>query len=187
MDAFRKTYGLTEQVDLLSGNSVQVFNRLTRKSQEEIRKALQSNPDQFADKEFLDFVNLELKGKYAYLIVRKGEDIFYSGMENGDSNLYSRLPSYGEFDSSFESGIYLDGETQHLIKQEDFEFSDGTKGSAFIVSGFSDIIPEVKSMVWEMVFAGIMILLLVGVALTGWVYKALYQPLSQLQKATHSP
>ena len=185
MDAFRKTYGLTEQVDLLSGNSVQVFNRLTRKSQEEIRKALQSNPDQFADKEFLDFVNLELKGKYAYLIVRKGEDIFYSGMENGDSNLYSRLPSYGEFDSSFESGIYLDGETQHLIKQEDFEFSDGTKGSAFIVSGFSDIIPEVKSMVWEMVFAGIMILLLVGVALTGWVYKALYQPLSQLQKATH--
>ncbi len=36
-----------------------------------------------------------------------------------------------------------------------------------------------------MVFAGIMILLLVGVALTGWVYKALYQPLSQLQKATH--
>ena len=58
MDAFRKTYGLTEQVDLLSGNSVQVFNRLTRKSQEEIRKALQSNPDQCADKEFLDFVNL---------------------------------------------------------------------------------------------------------------------------------
>lgn len=29
--AFNKEYGLTEQIDLFSGNSVQAFNRLTKK------------------------------------------------------------------------------------------------------------------------------------------------------------
>ena len=32
-----ETYGLSEQVDLLSGNSMQVFNRLTINSQKKIR------------------------------------------------------------------------------------------------------------------------------------------------------
>ena len=45
--SFTKEYGLTEQVDLLSGNSTQVFNRLTRSSQEEIRRQIKENPDQF--------------------------------------------------------------------------------------------------------------------------------------------
>ena len=39
-DAFRKAYGLSEQVDLFNSNSTQVFNRLTRSSQEEIRRQI---------------------------------------------------------------------------------------------------------------------------------------------------
>ena len=73
-DAFRKAYGLSEQVDLLYSNSVQVFNRLTRSSQEEIKKEIQENPDQFEDSAFLDNLNQELERKYAYLIVRKDQD-----------------------------------------------------------------------------------------------------------------
>mgnify|MGYP006974728055 FL=1 len=46
-DAFRKAYGLSEQVDLFNSNSTQVFNRLTRSSQEEIRRQIKENPDQF--------------------------------------------------------------------------------------------------------------------------------------------
>lgn len=38
--SFTKEYGLTEQVDLLNGNSTQVFNRLTRRVQQVIREEL---------------------------------------------------------------------------------------------------------------------------------------------------
>ena len=31
--SFTKEYGLTEQVDLFSGNSMQIFNRITKRSQ----------------------------------------------------------------------------------------------------------------------------------------------------------
>ena len=70
-DAFRKAYGLSEQVDLFNSNSTQVFNRLTRSSQEEIRRQIKENPDQFENPDFLENLNRELKKKYAYLIVRK--------------------------------------------------------------------------------------------------------------------
>ncbi|MCI8726376.1 MAG: HAMP domain-containing histidine kinase [Hungatella sp.] len=185
INSFKKAYGLSEQVDLLSTNSVQVFNRLTRDSQVEIRKIIQTDPDKFTDREFLDAVNKKLAGKYAYLLVRRDGQIVYNGMGEQEEELYDRLPAYGDIDGSFEGGIYLDGETQHLVKQEDFQFSDGATGSVFIVSGFGDFVPEVKSMMVEIVLAGILILLLVGAALIGWVYKSLLQPLSQLQKATH--
>ena len=45
--SFRKEYGLTEQVDLFSGNSLQIFNRLTKRYQEEIRQTLKDDPGQF--------------------------------------------------------------------------------------------------------------------------------------------
>ena len=38
--SFQKNYGLSEQIDLLSGNSTQVFNRLTQGVQKTIQKAL---------------------------------------------------------------------------------------------------------------------------------------------------
>ena len=44
MNAFKKAYGLSESIDLLNGNSMQIFNRLTTSSQEDIRRLLEKNP-----------------------------------------------------------------------------------------------------------------------------------------------
>ena len=134
----------------------------------------------------MDTINQELKQKYAYLIVRKGHVFIYSGKEDESSEIYQHLPDYDEAGNNFlEGGIYLDGDTQHLIKQVDFRYSDGEEGSVFIISSVDDFIPEVKSMFLEILFSGIMILLLTGVVLTGWVYKALLSPLNKLQQATN--
>lgn len=77
--SFTKEYGLTEQVDLLSGNSTQVFNRLTRRVQQVIREELDKKPELYEDTGHLDEVNAELQKHYAYLVVRKGTDIIYFG------------------------------------------------------------------------------------------------------------
>ena len=168
MRAFRDSYGLTEQVDLLSGNSMQVFNRLTQTSQKAIQEKIRTSPDSFADLTFLETVNQDLKSKYAYLIVRKGDEIIFSGSELTDSELYQHLPDHDGREAAFmEGGIYLDGDTQHLIKQVDFQYSDGADGSVFIVSSLDDFIPEVKSMLAEILFSSVMIILLAGVMLTG--------------------
>ena len=83
-----------------------------------------------------------------------------------------------------QGGIYLDGESQHLIKQMDFTFPDGQEGSAFIISNVDDLIPEVKSMIREMLILGITILVFAGIVLTFWVYRSILSPLNKLQEAT---
>ena len=152
--SFKKAYGLTEQVDLLNGNSLQVFNRLTKQSQKEIRRTLDENPDNYEDKAYLDKVNAKLNEQYSYLIVRRDDAIIYYGAnsaseESQENTLCSQLPDFDVMKGGMEGGIYLDGESQHLIKQMDFRFSDGAEGSAFIVSNVDDLLPEVRSMVKE--------------------------------------
>ena len=98
-------------MDLFNSNSTQVFNRLTRSSQEEIRRQIKENPDQFENPDFLENLNQELKKKYAYLIVRKDGEIIYCGIDDPDMILERSLPLYEEVDNSFEGGIYLDGES----------------------------------------------------------------------------
>ena len=66
----------------------------------------------------------------------------------------------------------------------DFTFPDGQGGSAFIISNVDDLIPEVKSMIREMLILGITILVFAGIVLTYWVYRSILSPLNKLQEAT---
>ena len=77
--SFSREYGLTEQVELFSGNSMQIFNRITKRSQEEMRKMLERSPEKYEDPSYLDRINQELNRHYAYLIVRKDGDVIYCG------------------------------------------------------------------------------------------------------------
>ncbi len=182
---FSRSYGLSERLDLLTSNSVQVFSRLTRSDREEIQRTLARTPDQFEDQEFLTELNERLQKKYAYLIVRKGDEIIFSGTEAGEEDLSASLPDYGSTDPDVDVGVYLDGEDQHLVKQEDFRFSDGTEGSVFIVSAFDNYVPEVRSLVAQGIFVAVVILVVVAALLVAWVYRSILKPLGQLQKATH--
>ena len=184
--SFRKEYGLTEQVDLFSGNSLQIFNRLTKRYQEEIRQTLKDNPGLYEDGAYLNNLNEELKSHYAYLIVLKGGEVSFCGSNDMqmDPALYDKLPDFDAMKGDLEGGIYLDGENQHLIKQMDFTFPDGTPGSVFIVSNVGDLVPEEKAMIREMLFLGIVILVVAGMTLTVWVYRSILSPLNKLQEAT---
>ena len=184
--SFIKEYGLTEPVDFFSGNSMQIFNRLTKRSQEDIRRTLDKNPGKYSDPDYLDSINAELKSHYAFLMVLKGDVIIYCGDDNikEDEALCAQLPHFGAMKGDLEGGIYLDGESQHLIKQMDFTFPDGEAGTAFIISNVDDLVPEVKSMLREMLILGAMILMIAGIALTLWVYRSILSPLNKLQEAT---
>ena len=169
----RKNYGLQEPVEILSANSMQIFSRLTE------------DPGAFEDPAYLDQLNAEILRKYAYTIVRKGSQIIYEGNPSGgEEDFYSELPPYGNGNEDIEGGIYLDGDSQHLLKQIDFVFPDGEDGSLFLVSNVDELIPVVESMLREMVISGILILCFTGVALTTWVYRSIWCPLGQLQQAT---
>lgn len=181
--SFQKNYGLNEQIDLLSGNSMQVFNRLTQGVQNTIQKAVDENPAIFEDQGYLDTLNGELKKKYSYLILRKGKTLVFTGSEEG-KHLFAQLPLYDDYKVNASGGFYMDGEEQHLLKQIDFIFTDGDEGSIFIVTNVGDYVPEIKAMISEMMLVGVLIICFTGGILIMWVYRALLQPLNKLQEAT---
>lgn len=180
---FQKNYGLSEQIDLLSGNSTQVFNRMTQNAQKLLRKAVEEDPGRFGEQAYLNEINEELAKKYSYLIVRKGDSIVYTGSSDGEE-LIGQLSPYGEYDGSPSGGYYMDGEEQHLVKQIDFVYPDEEKGSLFIVTNVGDYVPEIKSMIAEMLLAGVLIICFTGGILVMWVYRAILQPLHKMQDAT---
>ena len=184
--AFSEQYGLTEQIDLFSGNSVQAFNRLTQSFEKKIRKVADSSPEKFENQDYLTILNDELKNYYAYLIVRKENQIIFAGDDDLciDEEILVQLPGYGNGQESGEGGLYLDGESQHLVKQMDFTFGDGDKGSIFLISQVDELLPEVKAMLREMLIAGIMILLIAGTVMVVWIYRSIIQPLGKLEEAT---
>ncbi len=59
-----------------------------------------------------------------------------------------------------------------LVKQVDFRYDDGNKGSAFIVSDVSNVIPEVGQFFCEILIGIVVILILTSAALIIWIYRA---------------
>ena len=183
MKSFRKAYNLTEQVNLFSGNSLQIFNRMTQVEQKEIEKILDSSPEKFSDMEYMQKLNEKLSNKYAYMIVRKDDQIVFDGNSHVTQEL-DQLPKYEDVDSSIDGAIYLDGDTQHLVKQMDFLYPDEGKGSVFIVSNVDGLLPEIKAMMAEMLLAVILIIVFTDAILMMWVYSSVVHPLGRLQEAT---
>lgn len=180
---FSETYGLAEQVDLTSGSSIRVFSHLTESIQREIDRDLKNQPDMFEDPAFLQELNQRLSLKYSFLIVRKDREFLFTGDEEATAELEEEITGYEDLGSMSSWGNYLDSDTEHLIKQKDFLFSDGGDGGIYLVTNVVKVIPEIKSMVLEMLLTSVIILFITGAVLTMWVYRSILRPIGRLQDA----
>lgn len=181
---FSQTYGLTEQVDLSSGASIRVFSHMTENIQQEIDKRLEQDPEQFLDTAFLDSLNAKLSKTHSFLVVTKDEELVYTGNDEITSELANEIYNYAELGATDEWGNYLDDDTEHLLKQREICFSDGTEGNILLITNVVEVIPEVKSMFLEMLISAGVILIVTAAIMVSWVYRSIWRPLGQLQEAT---
>lgn len=179
-----KTYNITTTFASLS-NPVTVLSEVTESAYQQLTITANREVAKFDDIEYLDSVNHSLKSRNSYLIVRKDEDIVYSGSDTA-SVVYDQLPVYGHFGISSEIGTYIGGNVQVLIKQVDFISTNELNSSAFIITDVSQAIPEVSSFITDMFFTVILILVLTGGLLIIWIYRGVAIPLGQMKIATQN-
>lgn len=165
-------------------NPIILFNKLTIENYNEIVKTAKEAPDKFNEINYLDDLNVKLQSKYSFLIVRRENEIIYSGTDHSDKIL-ENLPKYGTHNYNSNNGMYLGGEIQNLIKQIDFLFTDGSEGTAFIIIQIKQIIPYVKDFVFGMFVISLLILTATSGVLIAWIYKSIVKPIRILQEATH--
>lgn len=181
---FSETYGLSEQVDLSSGVSIRVFSRLTEQVQLEINNELERNPEQFLDEKYLSALNSRLSRTHSFLTVMKDQELIYTGNATTTYELAKEISTYADLGTTASWGNYLDSGTEHLIKQRDIQFPDGTEGTILLVTNVVEVIPEAKSMFLEILVACGVILVITATIMIAWVYRSIWKPLGQLQEAT---
>lgn len=182
--ALKSDYDIAGVGDVYSVAAVRVFNSLTLEVQREVAQAAKESPDSFREPAYQEQLNEKLARKYSFLAVREGESLLYNGSGGGDEELLKELPPCGE-EGENSSGSVFTGESKRLIKQQDLTFSDGTRGSVFIVTSMAELIPQVKQMFGNMILTILILLIVLSMALAFWLYRTILRPIRELKKATN--
>lgn len=106
--------------------------------------------------------------------------------DDKEASLLTDLPAYGGEESGADTGIYVDGDKQALIKQIDFEYSDESQGSVFIITILEETVPELKSLMADVAISIVLILILTACMLTVWIYTSFINPIKKLQVAAQN-
>lgn len=183
INAIEDYYNVDSDGWTILSDSTRLLNRLTQEIYKEIIMLAQNEPERFEDKARLDSMNERLKDKYSFMVVVKSGDVIYDGSEGGAGEIYGILKEFFNVNTSHESGYYIEG--KYLVKQDDFCFADEAQGSVFIVTRLERMMPEVKSFLYGLAAVIVIGMILTAVVMTTWIYRSIFAPLKQLQKATH--
>ncbi len=168
-------------------NNVLVLSRLTDEDYAELLQTASTDSELFADEEYLDGINESLKEENAFLAVRVGDVITYSGAEEFDyGQLVEILPEYGSETSGENDWTTIQTQAQLMIRQVDFTLSDGSEGSAFIVIDMNEMYPGLKQWMSDFLFIAFVVLVVTVLAITLWLYWGLSKPIQKLKKATRN-
>ncbi len=170
-----------EELDyaVLSEN-MQELVKTTDKTYGILLKQAKTDSSRLEDIDYLEEVNSAIPRKSTYIIVRKGDELYYAGNEEAAEAIFPKLPDYGEGDISEDSGFYYD-EYDKYVKQIDFLFTDGSEGSAFVVTKSNSLIS--KHLLIDMFVAIVAILIFTSLMLTRWIRKGVFNPVNELNIA----
>lgn len=185
LKAIEQTYGVESEDYSYFSNSIQLMSRIARDSFRELVQVAEREPERLAEEAYLEKMNRDLLDRSSYLAVRKGEEWIYLGQETAEM-LLEEFPSYGEAEKNINAGIYIDGEEQVLIRQVDFVYIDGAPGSAFVITRLEESIPELKSLMADIIVSVILILILTACMLIIWIYTSMINPIKKLQLAAQN-
>lgn len=140
------------------------------------------NPAAFEDADYLKRINQRLKEKESYLVIRKGKTIIYRGTKEDHTETEKKLPRFGSEISSQDSGVFLGKPENFLVKQQDFQYTDGSKGSAFILTDLETVLPHYKNIISQVFFSIVAILILTSFLLSWFMYSEFIRPLKKLKE-----
>lgn len=187
LHAIEENYGVSGTTYKSFSNPVQMLNSLTQKTYHSMKKIAKEEPYKLEDVEYLEELNRILISQNSYLVVRlEDKVIFIGGTPEEARDILYQLPAYGENDSTSENGVYYGGEAQSLVKQVDFENGEAKRGSAFIVTDVSDVIPEVRQFATDVLIAVVLILIVTAAVLILWIYKGITYPIGKMQEAAQN-
>ena len=171
-------------------NNALLISKTLDETLSSVQHTLENDPDRLEDKRYLKELNETLSGNGAFIVVRKGNSIYYNGSTDlSNAELLSQLPSSADGISGNEENgenSYIQVRNQAMLKQISFRFSDGSRGSIFLISMLNQLAPEIKGAMTETILLIIVILSFTSIAMGIWIYRGVIIPINQLKKAAQN-
>lgn len=175
-------YGITDDYSIIT-EPLESMGKSTESTYYEIMSQITQDSTTLEDKGYLDKLNSSVVRKASYILVRKGDTIYYSGNQVAAEQIIKRLPPYGAVSPEINTGYYF-SDLKKFASQIDFVFSDGDLGSVFIITKVNSIMS--KELMIDMFFAIAMILIFTSMMLTQWIQKGVFDPINELNTAMKS-
>ncbi len=145
-----------------------------------IEEQLEKDPAVMENTDYLSQLNKEANALSSFILVRKGDEIYYVQDAGMLKNLYDRLPEYGSDEKEPDAGYYYN-DLRKLVQKTDFIFQDKTPGSIFLITGVHTLIS--RSLLMDMMIAIVLILLFTSLMLTTWIQRGVFEPIKELNVA----
>ncbi len=176
----QKGHSLSEVDYTLIGEAFQTFAATADNTYDVIAQQAKEDVTLLEDKGYLKELNSDISRKSAYILVRKGDEIYYTGNTKAAKKIMDRLPPFEVSAQEHDSGYYYN-ELNKYVRQYDFYFQDGAQGSVFVVAKISALIS--KALLVDMFIAMALILVFTGLMLTQWFQKSVFNPINKLNVA----
>lgn len=164
----------------MMSETIHTFVNTADKAYIMLKEQAEVDDSKLEDVTFLESINEKIISRSTYLLVRKSGAIYYTGNQEAASQIFDKLPAYGDGDTTEESGYYYN-DMEKYVKQIDFEFSDGSEGSVFIITKVNSLIS--KELLIDMFIAIVLILAFTSIMLTQWIHKGVFNPVNELNVA----
>ncbi len=151
----------------------------------EVKGLLDTDSGNLEELDVLNSMNDTISGKSSYILVRKGEDLYYAGNDVAANLIFDRLPDFQEENvkQELDQSFYYD-DMKKMVRQMDFRFSDGDEGSFFVITKANSILS--RKLFVDMAIAIMVILFLTSLFLTNWISKGVFIPINLLNVAMQS-
>lgn len=176
----RQTTGMEEVNYSTMSEGVETIGEQTQILYDELLAELEKNPAIFEDKDFLEGITDRISKRNSYILVRRGDEIYYTGNATAAQQIWKLLPEYDNISGDGSTGYFYNN-LQKYVKQLDFTFSDGEEGSLFIITRVVNLIS--RPLLIDMFIAIFVILIFTSLMLTHWIHKGVFEPVKQLNVA----
>ncbi len=184
LTSIQKAYDVEVDTVQAFTNPIQILNRVTRDAFNRIKLYSETTPSLLEDSAFLDTLNNELKDKYSFLVVKKGDDILYNGNVEKYHTIQNSIFLCGGYNTEVDGGVYVGGKHPYLIKQQVFNSADGSQAVIFVITDMNNVVPQIKEVAVQAVISFILIIMLTAAILVLWLYRSIIHPLNILKRAT---
>ena len=172
----RDTYGVDSISFSFASNPASAYDEIISEHYETIKEYSVSDPAQLEDREFLGELDESLSEVSAFVVVKKGESLYYVSADSQYDPIVHQLTDLADTDLE-----YYFKDIRRLVKKASFTFSDGSQGNIYLVTKVNSMVSE--ALVTAMLIAMIVVLVTTGILLIIWLRRSMFTPMNQLKDA----